>query len=113
MLKNITKNTIISKKLKFCNSLFSKATGLMFSKKKDRALVFDFFKEKIISLHMLFVFYPIDVLFLDDKKRVVEIKQNLKPFRLYTPKKKARFVIEVINGVVKSSRTRIGDKVQF
>ena len=85
----------------------------MFSKKTNKALMFDFKKEKIISLHMLFVFYPIDVLFLNKDKKVVEIKENLKPFRFYTPKKKARYVVELLNGVVKSSRTTIGDSIHF
>ncbi len=113
MLKNITKKTIITKKVKYCNNIFSKGIGLMFSKRVDKALIFDFFKEKIISLHMLFVFYPIDVLFLDDKNKVVEIKENFKPFTFYTPKKKARYVIEMLNGVVKSSKTAVGDTIQF
>ena len=113
MLKNITRKTTISRKTKHCNNIFSKGFGLMFSKKTNKALMFDFKKEKIISLHMLFVFYPIDVLFLNKDKKVVEIKENLKPFRFYTPKKKARYVVELLNGVVKSSRTTIGDSIHF
>ena len=85
----------------------------MFSKKTNKALVFDFYKEKIISLHMLFVFYPIDVLFLSKDKKVVEIKQNLKPFRLYTPKNKARYVVELLLGTIKKSKTKLEDKISF
>ena len=85
----------------------------MFSKKTEKSLVFDFKKEKIISLHMWFVFYPIDVLFLDNDKRVVEIKENFKPFRLYTPKNKARYVLELPDGSVRESKTRVGDRINY
>ena len=37
---------------------------------------------------MLFVFYPIDVLFLDKNNIVVDKKDNFKPFTLYNSKKK-------------------------
>ncbi|MDD4662623.1 MAG: DUF192 domain-containing protein, partial [Candidatus ainarchaeum sp.] len=47
------------------------------------------------SIHMFFVFYRITVIFLNSKKDVVDIKKNLKPFRLYIPKRKAKYVIEI------------------
>jgi uncharacterized membrane protein (UPF0127 family) len=71
-LKNTTKKTLIAKNAKVCKSIFSKTFGLMFSKKK--LLIFIFNKEKIIPLHMFFVFYPIEVSFLNKNKIVVEIK---------------------------------------
>lgn len=78
--------------MKICKSLWSKTRGLMFSKKKNLMFVFD--DEKRRSLHMLFVFFPIDVLFLDKNKKVVE-KARLKPFSFYKSKKKAKYVVEI------------------
>lgn len=111
MIKNKTKKTIIAKDYKICNDIISKAFGLMFSKPKPLILIFK--REKIIPLHMLFVFYPIDVLFLDKEKRVVEIKENLKPFSFYTPKKKAMYAVELPSGSIKSSKTKFGDFILF
>jgi len=54
----------------------------------------DFGKEKHTSLHMFFVFFPIDVYFLDKDKKVVEIKKNFKPFTIYSAKNKARYLVE-------------------
>jgi len=85
----------------------------MFSKKPDFGLVFVFRTEKRRSLHMFFVFYPIDLLFLDSKKKVVEIKENFLPFTLYFPRKRARFVVELPAGAVKKSSTRVGDTISF
>lgn len=112
MIKNITKKTIISKDFKICESTSSKAIGLMFSL-KPRTLVFIFEKEMINPLHMLFVFFPIDVLFLDTKKKVVDMKQSFLPFTFYTPKKKSKYVIELPKNSIKKSKTKVGDKIKF
>ena len=78
---------------KICKTPWSRARGLMFSKKRNLMFVFD--KEKRIPLHMFFVFFPIDVLFLDKNKRIVEIKKNFKPFTFYKSKEKAKYVVEL------------------
>jgi hypothetical protein len=111
-IKNTSKKTLLAKNAKLCTSMFSKSLGLMFSKKK-KSLIFVFKKEKIIPLHMFFVFYPIDVLFLNKNKIVVEIKENFMPFTFYNPKKKAMYIIELPKGTIKKSKTIIGDKIKF
>ena len=85
----------------------------MLSKKNKRALIFKFDREKIISLHMFFVFYPIDVLFLDKNKIVVDKKENFKTFAFYSSKKKAIYAIEFLEGTIKKTKTEIGDKIGF
>jgi uncharacterized membrane protein (UPF0127 family) len=113
MIKNITRKTTISNKVRFCNNIFSKGIGLMFSRKTDKSLVFSYNKELRISLHMLFVFYPIDVIFVDGKSRVVDLKENFRPFAFYMPKRKAQFVIEMPQGTIKNTKTRIGDSISI
>ena len=73
-------------------SLLGKFHGLMFSKKKNLMFIFD--KEESVPLHMMFVFFPIIVLYLNKEKEIVE-KTLLKPFRFYNPKHKAKFVVEI------------------
>lgn len=112
IIRNTTEKRVLSKNAKVCSSSFSKAIGLMFSKKK-KSLVFAFGREKIVPLHMLMVFYPIDVLFLDKNKKIVEIKENFRPFSFYTPKRKALYIIELPSGIIKRTGTKVGDKVTF
>lgn len=83
----------------------------MFSKQKN--LIFPFNKEKIIPLHMWFVFYPIDVIYLDKNKKIVEIKENFKPFSYFSPKNKAKYVIELKNGKVSKTSSKKGDYIEF
>lgn len=112
-IKNSTKKTIIIKNSIFIDGVFSKFIGLMFSKKQNNGLIFRFDKEKAISLHMFFVFYPIDVLFLDKNMTVVDKKEDFKPFTLYKSKKKSMYAVELPNGTIKKSKTEIWDKIEF
>lgn len=111
LIRNKSKNRVIGINARLCTSIFSKAIGLMFS--KPQILIFEFGKEKIISLHMLFVFYPIDVLFLDKNKTVVDKKENFRPFTFYKSKKEAIFAIELENGIIRKTKTKVGDKIEF
>ena len=87
--------------------MWSKARGLMFSKKKNLVFVFD--KGKKIGLHMFFVFFPIDVLFLDKDKKIIEIKKDFRPFSFYTSQNKAKYVVEL----TEDHNHKIGEKVNF
>jgi uncharacterized membrane protein (UPF0127 family) len=111
-IKNTTRKTLLAKDAKLCKNIFSKTLGLMFSR-KIRPLIFIFKKEKIIPLHMFFVFYSIDVLFLNKNKIVIEIKGNFRPFTFYTPKNKVQYIIELEKNTIKKSKTEIGDKIEF
>jgi uncharacterized protein len=111
MITNKTKGRIIARKVIHCRGFLSKSIGLMFSKRtKDKALVFYFNKPQNVPLHMFFVFYPIDVVYLKNNK-VVEIKQNFRPFTAYNPSKLADIVIELPEGTIKRTKTSIGDKI--
>ena len=97
----------------FAETFFSKAKGLMFEKKSnfDYALVFVLEKESKIgaSVHMMFVFFPIDIVYLDSKKMVVD-KASLNPWLLnYTPKKPAKYFVELPKG--KAGEIKIGDEL--
>ena len=106
---------LLMKKVRLANTPWQRTKGLMFEDKKkfDYALVFDFPRESKIgtSLHMIFVFFPIDVIFLNKSKKVVD-KVTLPPFQPnYTPKKAAKYVIEMPEG--KNKKIKIGDKISW
>jgi uncharacterized protein len=94
----------------FLKSIFSKGIGLMFKTKINKPYIFIFDKEKIIQLHMWFVFMTIDVIFLDRNKKIVEMS-TLKPFTLYTPKKKAMYIIEMPIG--SKNKLKLKQKLLF
>ena len=55
----------------------------------------EFSTPRKVSLHMFFVFYPIDVLLLDSNKKIVEIKRNFKPFTFWKSSKRGKYVVEL------------------
>ena len=65
----------------------------MFRRKHNLIMVFK--DERKISLHNFFVFYPLDILILDENKKIVEIKKNFRPFTFWSSKNKGRYVIEM------------------
>ncbi len=113
MIINKTKKTIIAKNEMMCTSIFSKFLGLMFCSKIKTPLVFAFKKEESVPLHMFFVFCNIDVIFVDKNKKVVDVKENFRPFTTHYPMKKAKFVIETCSGTIKKTNTAEGDEIDF
>jgi uncharacterized membrane protein (UPF0127 family) len=108
-------NKVLMKNVRFASNTLERTKGLMFEDKKkfNYALIFDFPNESRIgtSLHMLFVFFPIDVIFLNNDRRIVD-KATLDPFiPNYTPKKAAKYVIEMPKG--KAKMAKIGQKVEW
>lgn len=106
---------ILIKKIRFARTILQRTKGLMFEEKKnfDYALIFEFpVEDKLLtSIHMIFVFFPIELLFLD-KNQIVVDKVTLTPFTLnYTPKKKAKFVVELPVGTTK--RVELGEKITW
>jgi len=92
-------------KVKICKTMISQIKGLMFSKRKNLLFIFDV--PDYIDLHMLFVFFPIDALYVNENMEIIEIKQ-MKPFRwLYKAKYKAKYVIEL----TEKHDFVVGDKV--
>lgn len=75
---------------------------------EGQALVID----PCTSIHMFFMRFPIDVLYLDREDRVLRAQKRIKPWRvgpLYT--RGARYVIELPVGAIESSGTQIGDRI--
>ena len=113
-LANKTKRKLIIGKVKLAKTRAERMRGLMFSRRPDYALILCMPKESRIgsAIHMLFVFYPLDVLFLDSKKQVVDKVLGLKPFALnYVPKRAAKYVVELPEGPGK--KANIGDLLDW
>jgi len=78
----------------YCATFWKKFRGLMFSRPKNLIFVLDREMRWGAIVHMFFVFYPIDVYWLDKNKCVVDKRIHLKPFHIAIPRKKAQYIIE-------------------
>ena len=89
--------------------------GLRFSKllKKGTGLLMTIPRESRYwaMIDMFFVFFPIDVVWMDKEKRIVDIRRNVKPWRLAMPKMKAMHVLEL--NASAAVNLKIGDILTF
>lgn len=109
---------IVMKKSRLADTAFKRFKGLMLEKREnfDYALVFKTPSESRIgsSIHMMFMNFPIDAVFLDSGKRIVDIAHSLKPWVFnYTPKKSAKYLIEMPAGTAKRKKIKTGEKLLF
>lgn len=90
-MKHARTNKIICDNVTYRKSVISRMKGLMFRTTihPEEAHVFSFKKPARLGFHMFFVFTSIDIIFLNKDKKVVDIKQEFKPFTTYTAQKKS------------------------
>lgn len=112
-IKNATTGKVIALSSRLADSTLSRSLGLMFSKPRQAALVLKFPEDERIILHMAFVFYPIDVLFANSRREIVDIKEDFRPFETYVSKRKAKYAIEVPAGTVRQTKTKVGHRIEF
>lgn len=87
----------------------SKLIGLMGKKNINYGMLFS----KINSIHTFFMKESIDVIALDSENRILSIKRNLAPCKIYVVKNKAKktSILELPNNA--SISLNIGDKLSF
>ena len=62
---------------------------------------------------MFFVFFSIDLIFLDKDNKVIEIKRNFRPWTIYFPKTKFSYLVEVKAGTVDKKKIYFDDTIEF
>ena len=97
-LLNRSTGNSIAERVVMCDTVLKRALGLMFRRTLavDEVYVFVEGRESVAltAIHMLFVFFPIAVFWLNNDREVVD-KVLARPFRLhYAPSRPARYFIE-------------------
>ncbi len=64
------------------------------------------------AIHMFFMRFAIDAVFIDRKKRVTKVAGNLKPWRL-SASFRAHSVIELPAGTAARTKTERGDQIEI
>ncbi len=97
-----------------------RAMGVMFrpSLPEDHGLLFVFEASDFHGLWMKNCRFPIDMLWLDEAHRVVHVAEGVPPCRqgpcpVYSPMRRASFVLEVNAGQARREKAVIGSTLQF
>ena len=115
MIHNATRNLAIASEITYCNTLLRRGLGLMGRRRlsEDQAFIFIERQESITAtaITMLFVFFPIAVVWLNSDKRVVD-KTLARPWRpFYAPERPACYYIEAHPSAL--DKVEIGDRLTF
>jgi uncharacterized membrane protein (UPF0127 family) len=96
------------------DTFFTRLIGLMFksSLAEDEGLLIKFRYFGSEPIHGFFMRFPIDLIFLDADGVVVETAL-LKPWRVFKPKKKSAYVLEVREGFIEKNGLKISDTLSF
>ena len=110
-IANKTKNTIISRNARVADTFLPRLIGLLTRESLllDEALLIT----RCQSIHMFFMRFAIDAIFVDYNDRVVGLVENIKPFQLSPIFFKASYVIEAATGTIAKTKTSVGDEVEL
>jgi uncharacterized protein len=94
----------------------SRSTGLMHRAEiaPDRGMLFDFKRDRMVTMWMRNTFIPLDMLFLSVNGQVITIAENTVPHseKTVSSRKRVRSVLEVAAGTVQRLDIKVGDRVQ-
>ncbi|MEO8252339.1 MAG: DUF192 domain-containing protein [Chloroflexota bacterium] len=110
-ITNITRETSLALRIRVASSLSDRVVGLLRTPEvlPGEGLLI----ERTSSIHMWFMRYPIDVVFVDRSGRVTRTVSRLKPWRLVWWARGARDCIELRAGALDGTDTVRGDQLAF
>ncbi len=103
----------IASEVKLADGFFKRFRGLMLRKKLrgGEAMLFDFKRPGRHGVHMFFVTFPIDLVYLDSGGRVVEVRSRLQPWRIHNSKAESTYLLELPAGTVDKFRVGLGHRI--
>lgn len=98
-----------------------RAIGLMHRKslKSNECMLFIFERSSRYGIWMLNMQFPIDIIWLDERKRIVSFVKNAKPCKsifnckAYYPEKRSKYIIETNAGFMKAKSDASNKTVRF
>ncbi len=108
---SIVKSKMAKVRAERANTLSRRAAGLILEP-KTYPLLFEFPKERRWSFHTFLVLKPIDFIFMNSEKKIVEVQYRIKPFNFSVkPSVPVKYVLELPEGM--GSLFKLGEKLKF
>ena len=108
-LVNVTRGTVVAGAVRMARSPWARGLGLMghAGLAPGQALIL----QPESSIHMFFMRFPLDVLFLDAADCVLFLYVALRPWRVSRIVRGAQRVVELPAGSLTASATQVGDQL--
>ena len=110
MIKNLANDELLAKRVRRANSFTKRLLGLMFTKFYPTDFDVLLFSP-CNGIHTMFMWYPIDVIFLDKDLKVLHMCHQMKPRRISPIIKGSHLVLEVKAGMASSWGLDVGDQL--
>jgi uncharacterized protein len=111
---NQTRGTVLCERLEDAGGLRGQSRGLLGrdSLDPDAGMLFKRGRtEPFMWMHMFFMKFAIDIVFLDRNGIVLKINRDLKPWSVSSVVVRARLALELAAGTTDHSATQIGDRI--
>src|SRR3990170_1755260 len=108
-VENTTRSTTVGDRVRVASSTKDRTVGLLRTPEVRPGE--GLWIERSPSIHMFFMRYAIDAVFVSKNGRVTKVAANLKPWRVVWWARGARDCLEVPVGAAAASGTQVGDKV--
>lgn len=105
-ITNVTRGTTVADRCRVASSARDRTVGLLATPAPGEPLLI----ERSPSIHMFFMRYPIDVVFVDKRSRVTTVVLGLKPWRVVWWAHGARDCLELPAGAL-DAETQPGDQL--
>ncbi len=113
-IKSVSRNKILWQDCDLADSAWKRFKGIMFRKKIKKPLLFLLPSESRnrAAIHSFFCI-AFDAIFLDSKKKVVDVVADIAPWRPWVaPKKAAKYIIECAAGEAARLKIFEGEQLQ-
>jgi hypothetical protein len=116
-LEKKSNKKIITIDIEIADNDYERTRGLMYrhSLPDNGGMLFIFEKSGPLSFWMRNTYIPLDIIFADEKKRIVTIQEKTEPlsYNAILSKKQAKYVVEVNAGFSDKHRVSVGDMIAF
>lgn len=110
-IENVTRGTSVAERVRVASSSLDRSVGLL--RTPDVKAGEGLWIERSPSIHMFFMPYAIDAVFVSKQGRVTKVVPNLKPWRVVLWARGARDCLELRAGAAAESGTKAGDELRL
>jgi uncharacterized membrane protein (UPF0127 family) len=110
---NRTRQAFLASELRVADTHWARLKGLLGTTPKTFPQGNGLWIVPCHGVHTLAMGYPIDVVFLDEKKVVVHLEENVKPWRVTPVRMDAATVLELPTRTIWHSGTEVGDQIDI
>ena len=110
-VENVTRGTTVGDRIRVASSAVDRTVGLLRTPEVKRGE--GLWIERSPSIHMFFMRYAIDAVFVGKDGWVTKVVPNLKPWRVVWWARGARDCLELRSGAAAESGTQAGDELRL